>query len=120
MMNDINNKFKKFPAYILLCGYVTFLTIASFHHHHFCINDNSHLFIDNQSRGENNSDLVNDFVSFCALHQFTSTILGIHDSPGEFIEPLQKINTLQSASNLTSYFRNIFNEISPRAPPSFF
>ena len=119
MMNRINRKLKKFPALVLLTGYTLFLIIASLHYHHYDIHDFNYFQAEAKTSQENNSDLSHDFIGYCSLHHFSTTILKICSTSENLSRFVKKLNSIIIPVNLKPHFQHIYNEISPRAPPAF-
>jgi hypothetical protein len=119
MMNSINRKLKKFPTSVLLTGYILFLIIAAFHYHHYDIHDFNYFQLEAKASQGNSSDLSHDFIGYCSLHHFSTTILKICSTSENLSPFLEKLNSIIIPVNLKPLFQHTYNEISPRAPPTF-
>ena len=118
MMNKINRKLKKLPALVFLTGYILFLIIATVHYHHYDIHDFNYFQVEAKTHQENRTDLSHDFIGYCSLHHFSTTILKICCTTEHLLSSLNKLNSIIIPINLKPCFQSLTNEISPRAPPA--
>ncbi len=119
MMNKINVKFKKFPAIVLLTGYILFLVIAAIHFHHYNLNYNNYSLTESRANTENSSDLGHGFLGICSIHHFYTSVLKLCCTPENLISAEKKPDSIIMPVNLKPRFQSISNEISPRAPPAY-
>ena len=116
-MNNISRKYKQKFVMFLLAEFLIFSMIGAFHIHKYEF-DNNYTFNHTTPSSTTKTDLINDFFSYCSLHQFNQTVINYDKthSSNEHLSDFGNIEIVFVNIITPSYLKS---NLIPRAPPTF-